>query len=71
LTSSGSEIDVNRAHSENVLVESGMVECEGEEDVSLDIDMEILLEEEGKLWVLFGMLFTSKCIPSFNDVYRV
>jgi hypothetical protein len=58
LISSGLEIDVDRVHPENVLIDSEMVKCEGEEDVSVITDMESLLEkEEGNLWFSFGMIF--------------
>ena len=39
-------MDVSRVDPENVLVDSETVECEGEGDVSLDIDMENSLDEE-------------------------
>jgi hypothetical protein len=42
-------MDFSGAHPGNVLIDSEMVECEGERDVSLDIDMDNSLdEEEGK-----------------------
>jgi centromeric protein E len=41
-----SEMDVSRVDPEHVLVDSETVECEGEGDVSLDIDMENSLDEE-------------------------